>query len=160
MDSNKTGRIAYIGIRPVKNGEVDFVESAEVNTANGLVGDHYKGSSGKRQLTLILEDQLAYAIDQLQIDSIRPEQTRRNILVSGLRSEEVKAGDNWSLGNEVVIEITGPCRPCDKMNQTIGPGAKEAMENRGGFTARIIKGGEIRIDDPFEIANSPVEKVV
>ena len=49
---------------------------------------------------------------------------------------------------EVVLEITGPCEPCSKMEKLLSKGAYNAMRGHGGVNARVIKGGNLNLNDP------------
>lgn len=144
---NKFARVEWIGIRPRKGGSVTKVQMVEASTEDGLIGDHYKGQSGKRQLTFVLKSDLKYVADHLGLEQIEPEKTRRNLLIEGLHPDNLRTGRKLQIGDQAMIEITGPCHPCRRMNETIGPGAEEAMENKGGYTAKIINAGPIKLKD-------------
>ena len=79
------GKIEWIGLRPKKRADLLPVRSVEVSEAAGLVGDHYSGKSGKRQVTLIQEEHLEAVANLLKIDWVDPGLTRRNIVVSGIK---------------------------------------------------------------------------
>ena len=127
------------------------VNLARVEKSAGLEGDHYSGQSGNRQLTFVLETDLIEIGRLLKADPVHPEKTRRNLLVIGLKPEDLLPGAKCKIGNSAIIEITGFCHPCKRMNETIGPGAEEAMKNRGGYTAKIVEGGLVKTGDPIAV---------
>ena len=68
-----------------------------------------------------------------------------NIGVSGINLHalihcKVEIGD-------CVLQITGDCPPCQRMETTIGPGGLAAMSGLGGVTASVIRAGAIRVGD-------------
>ncbi len=146
----QTGRIEWIGLRPEKRGVLQSVNEARLSPADGLHGDHYSGETGKRQLTLIQAEHLS-AVGQMlhRNQPVAAEEVRRNVVVSGinllaLRDQKVKIG-------EAVIEITGLCHPCSRMEENLGPGGYNAMRGHGGLTARILTAGAIRVGDTIAL---------
>jgi MOSC domain-containing protein YiiM len=139
------GKVEWIGIRPVRREPVQEVETITVSEKKGIVGDHYSGQSGNRHVTLIQAEHLPVVAALTGRDTLDPALVRRNIVVSGLnllalKDKQIQLGD-------VVLQITGQCHPCSKMETALGPGGYNAMRGHGGMTAKVIKGGAIRVGD-------------
>ena len=66
------GTVEWIGLRPEKKEELIEVENVNVNLDNGLEGDHYKGTNGKRQVTLIQKEHLDAVASILKKERIKP----------------------------------------------------------------------------------------
>lgn len=141
----QTGKVDWIGLRPEKRGDVVAVEEVKVDTEQGLEGDHYHGKSGKRQVTLIQTEHLEAVAKLLGLDQADPALTRRNIVVSGINLLALK-DRQFQLG-DVILETTGMCYPCTRMEENFGPGGYNAMRGHGGITTKVIQGGTIKVGD-------------
>lgn len=143
----QVGRIEWIGLRPERMGELVSVEEATLVAERGIQGDHkVTGRAGtKRQVTLIQQEHLTAVAGMLHRDEVSPGQTRRNIVVSGINLLALK-GKQFRIG-QALLEFSGPCEPCSRMEQNLGPGGFNAMRGHGGITAKVIEGGTIRVRD-------------
>lgn len=141
----RPGRVTWIGIRPVRLSTLRPLDAVQAVEALGLEGDHYASPGGKRQVTLIQAEHLRTVSGLLGIDAVSPEQVRRNIVVSGINLLALK-GKRFRVG-EAVLEYTGSCDPCSRMESNLGRGGYNAMRGHGGITARIVRGGCIRTGD-------------
>ena len=81
----------------------------------------------------------------LEMGAIDPGLTRRNIVVRGLNLQTLK-GRRFRVG-EAEFELTEECHPCSRMEENLGPGGYNAMRGHGGWCARVLKGGQIRMGD-------------
>ncbi len=139
------GEVIWIGIRPQKREALQSVRAAKIDVEAGLIGDHYAGKSKKRQITLIQAEHLD-TLGSILKSKVDPMLTRRNIIVKGINLLAFK-DKQFSIGEEVILEFTGLCHPCSRMETNLGPGGYNAMRGHGGITAKVIKGGEIRVGD-------------
>ena len=103
-----------------------------------------------RQVTLIQAEHIA-VISALMNKTIDPAILRRNLVVSGINLLAAKSlfkdQPMHLIINDVILEITGPCEPCSKMEASIGIGAYNAMRGHGGVNAKVIMGGKLKPGD-------------
>ena len=151
----QTGRVAWIGLRPRAKAPLEVVTSAVVTIDQGLGGDHYRGSSGKRQVTLIQAEHLDAVARLLGVNRIDPLWTRRNIVVSGINLLAF-AGRQFEIG-EAVLSFTDYCEPCERMEENLGSGGYNAMQGHGGICARVIREGKITLGDTVRLLTTTVE---
>jgi MOSC domain-containing protein YiiM len=140
----RVGRVEWIGVRRSHRGEVLIREEVNAIVDQGLEGDRYK-AGGKRQVTLIQAEHLAVVAALTGRDRIEPQWLRRNIVVSGVNLYALR-DRQFSVGG-VLLEGTGTCDPCSRMEEALGSGGYNAMRGHGGITARILRGGLIRVGD-------------
>ena len=142
-----SGRVEWIGLCTGKRGPVQPVDQVLACVGTGLEGDHHskRKPGGKRQVTLIQREHIEVVAALLQRDSIEPEQLRRNIVVSDINLLALKEC-RFQIG-DAVLEGSGPCAPCSRMETNLGPGGYNAMRGHGGITARVIEEGLITIGD-------------
>ena len=148
----QTGRLEWIGQRPLRRAPLMALPEAELLTDSHLLGDHARPKAGgKRQLTLIQHEHLAAVAGYLGLDApLDPARLRRNLVVRGLNLLALK-NRQLRIGDEVILDITGECHPCSRMEEELGPGGYNAMRGHGGLTAHIAQGGIIRVGDVVRI---------
>lgn len=121
---------------------------------HGLAGDRsaLARPGGRRQVTLMQFEHLPVISALVRAPELAPELLRRNLVISGLNIIAARSLFNdqpvqLTIGDQAVLELTGPCEPCSRMEETLGPGGYNAMRGHGGRTARIIEGGLLRVGD-------------
>ncbi len=145
----RPGRLLWIGLRPARRAPMVAVEEAVLAPGSGLEGDRWRGQpGGARQVTLVAAEHLAAIAGFLGLDAVAPERLRRNLVVQGVNLLALK-GWRFRIG-AAVLEHSGECHPCSRMEEEFGPGGYTAVRHHGGITARVVEGGRIRLGDPVE----------
>jgi MOSC domain-containing protein YiiM len=154
----RPGRLVWIGLRPARREAMRIVEEASLEAGRGLVGDRYSRLDGARQVTLIEAEALASIASHLGLAMVPPEDVRRNLVTEGVNLLALKER-RFRIG-ETVLETSGECHPCSRMEETLGVGGYNAVRGLGGITARVVTGGRIRIGDRIErLDTTPVDAV-
>jgi MOSC domain-containing protein YiiM len=143
----RPGTVAWIGLRPARRQPLRSVEAADLDPTQGLIGDH--GHSRTRQATIIQVEHIAAIAACLGRDQVEPALLRRNIVVHGINLHALKHR-TFRLGS-AVLQTTGDCHPCSRMEEILGPGGYNAVRGHGGITARILAAGRIRLGDSLEV---------
>jgi MOSC domain-containing protein YiiM len=123
---------------------------AGVGLADDRLGQRGEAELSTRQVTLIQAEHLDVIARLARVDAVDPVGLRRNLVVSGINLLALKNA-RLQVG-EAVLEIVGPCQPCSRMEDTIGPGGYAAMRGHGGMTARVIVAGPVREGDRVQVA--------
>jgi MOSC domain-containing protein YiiM len=141
----RRGRVTWLGSRPARRTPLAACTTLTLDATRGIAGDHYAGRSGRRQVTLVQHEHLAVIAALLGRDVIDPAELRRNVVVSGINLLAL-AKRRFRIG-AAVLEGTGPCHPCSRMEETFGAGGYNAVRGHGGITARVIEGGIVHLGD-------------
>jgi len=142
------GKVVWIGVRPRRKVAMSSLESAQIDADNGLVGDHYTTRSGARQVTLIQAESLRSIASHLGRSDVAARDLRRNIVTEGINLMALK-DRQFRIGG-AVLQATGECHPCSRMEEVLGVGGYNAVRGFGGITARVVTGGVIGIGDVIE----------
>jgi len=153
----QAGRIESIWLRGRHDAAPRAVHEARALPGRGLEGDRSAArvsgrGGGRRQVTLVQAEHLPAIAALAGRATVDPALLRRNLVVSGLnllaaRTLFADAPLALRIGAEVLLELTGPCEPCSRMEAALGPGGFNAMRGMGGLCARIVEGGTFRIGD-------------
>jgi MOSC domain-containing protein YiiM len=145
----RPGRLDWIGLRPGRRAPMQAVELAMLLPGLGLEGDRWRGAAtGARQVTLVGAEHLAAIAAFLGLEAVEPARLRRNLVVRGINLQALK-GRRFRIGG-TVLEHSGECHPCSRMEEEFGPGGYTAVRYHGGITARVLEGGPIRLGDVVE----------
>lgn len=146
-EQSQTARVEWIGISPGHRQPIEPRDEVTVAIGTGVDGDYHskKKPGGERQVTLIQAEHFAVIAANTGRDSVIPELLRRNIVVSGIELAPL-IGRRFRIG-EALLEGTGPCTPCSRMDENLGAGGRLAMSGLGGLTTIVIEAGRIRVGD-------------
>jgi MOSC domain-containing protein YiiM len=158
----RSGSVRAIYVRPARNVPAVSVASVIALAGRGLAGDRSCEKEGaprvghKRQVTLMQAEHVPLIAGWVGQERIDPALFRRNLHFAGinlLAARKLFADQPIliAIGSDVVLVVTGPCDPCSKMEDALGPGAYNAMRGHGGLTAEIAAGGTIAVDDAVRV---------
>jgi MOSC domain-containing protein YiiM len=128
---------------------------AGIGLADDRLGQRGEAELSTRQVTLIQSEHLSVIAQLSRVANVDPLGLRRNLVVSGINLLALKNA-RLHIG-DALLEIVGPCQPCSRMEEAIGPGGYAAMRGHGGMTARILVGGPIREGDPVRVAQPAIK---
>jgi len=135
----QSGRVMWLGVRPARRAPVDALRNALI-TLSGLDGDR-RDNPGKRAVTLIQWEHLSVIAALAGLDEVDPAFLRRNIAVAGINLLGLRKA-RFAVG-AAILQGTGACAPCSRMEEALGPGGFMAMRGHGGITAEVIEPGEV-----------------
>ncbi|ABV34632.1 conserved hypothetical protein [Shewanella sediminis HAW-EB3] len=142
-------KLIGIGFKPIKQGPMTLVESANVTQTHGVEQDFF-GRPGKRQITVMSKDQ--WQLVCAELDSPLPWTTRRaNLLIEGHCFCAADQGKLLRIG-KLTLEITGETDPCKKM-EIAHAGLEAALtpDWRGGVTCRVLNDAIINKGDLVQL---------
>ncbi len=154
-----TGRVEWIGVSSGRRASIQTPPRAWLEAGAGLADDHHGSRGGDRQVTLIQSEHLAVigALtgsrdgDTSSNCGVDPALLRRNLVISGVNVLALKSL-RFAVG-DALLEGTGPCAPCSRMEETLGTGGYQAMRGHGGITARVLRSGWVRLGDELRAAS-------
>jgi MOSC domain-containing protein YiiM len=121
---------------------MEIVDSATFVAGFGIEGDRHAVRSGARtaRQVLLVDEQT------LQGFGLVHGQVRENVTVADVDLHGLEAGQRLALGDQVVLEITGHCAPCARMDE-IRPGLRRELNGQRGMLATVVNGGLARVGD-------------
>ena len=121
-------------------------ESAKVITGFGIEGDRHatRTGPGKDRQVLLMDEETLKAL------SLSHGEVRENVTTSGIELASLTEGQRLGLGEDVVLEISGHCAPCARMDE-IRPGLQQELDGRRGMLASVIRGGAIALGDGIRL---------
>ena len=152
MNTGQNPRIASLQICVGHRKPMEVVDSATFVAGFGIEGDRHAVTSGARTARQIL------LIDEQTLEGfgLVHGHVRENVTVTDIDLHALEAGQRLALGDHIVLEITGHCNPCERMDE-IRPGLREELEGQRGMLATVITGGLASVGDVVRaVESSPV----
>jgi MOSC domain-containing protein YiiM len=131
-----------------RDGAAVPLDVATVVADVGLEGD-WRSRPGRRRQITIIEAEALEAVATALGRPVAAGASRRQVVVRGLPLNPM-IGKRLRLGS-VLVQIDEVCDPCENMDRTIGPRARQAMEGRGGVCGRVLEGGCLRPGDAVSV---------
>lgn len=114
-------------------------------------------------------DKALYAYSQLDAEYWQSELGRElspgwfgeNLRVEGIDVNEARIGEQWSIGAEVVVEVTLPRTPCQTFARWVSGDDERGWvkrfsdEGRLGCYLRVVRTGSIRAGDAITVVHRP-----
>jgi MOSC domain-containing protein YiiM len=122
---------------------MEELDEAEAVENKGFRGCIHGRPGSERQVSLMDRETL----DKL---GVAPGMVKENITTLGMDFQTLGAGQFLRVGTECVLEITGPCHPCARMEE-IRMGLQEELRGQRGWLCKVIVGGRIRRGDRIEV---------
>jgi MOSC domain-containing protein YiiM len=145
--------VTGIGKRPVAEAEVRPPGPKHGGLGSGLLGDfigdvqHHGGD--RQALYAFAREELDGWQERLGVE-IANGTFGENLTTSGLDVDDARVGDRWAVGDEVVLEVTGPRIPCATFAHRMAvPGWLRTFTDRArsGAYLSILTPGTIRTGD-------------
>ena len=146
MTLEPKGEIASLYLCVGHREAMRSVDSAEFKAGYGIDGDRHAVSDGVRAARqVLLMDQ-----ETLNAFGLAHGDVRENVTTAGVDLAALPEGQRLALGDQAVVQITGHCAPCARMDE-VRPGLREELEGRRGMLAWVVQGGTVKAGDPIQI---------
>lgn len=134
------GEVGWLFLATRHGAAVNEVPAVEAIAGRGFRGCIHGRAGGRRQVLLVDEETLTGL-------ALAPGVVKENITTRGIAVGKLSAGQRIVAGG-AVLEVTGPCAPCRRMEEIRG-GLQEELRGRRGMLCRVVSDGLIRRGDPI-----------
>jgi MOSC domain-containing protein YiiM len=136
-------KVVALHVCPAHRAPMKPVMVAQAVADFGLEGDRHARAGSLRQV-LLVEKETLDALD------LAPGTVRENITTQGANLVDLVPGRRLRLGQDVVLEVTGTCTPCHRLDE-VRDGLSQEMAERRGVNARVVAGGSIQLGDAIVV---------
>ena len=108
-----------IAVKPAKKAPMKDLRHTEL-TMTGLAGHYREYRQGaRRAVTVLSYEQWQEVVRETEERELSWHTRRANLLVSGVVFGPQDTGKLIRIGGDVVLQITGPCDPCERMDEAV-----------------------------------------
>jgi MOSC domain-containing protein YiiM len=118
------------------------VERVNALLGQGLEGDRHLKADGQRTVLLMEQE----VLEQFGLASGA---VREQVTVRGLELVGLIFGSRLRVGN-TILEVAGPCAPCERMNE-LKSGLLAALAGRRGRFVRVVQAGSFAVGDAIAV---------
>jgi MOSC domain-containing protein YiiM len=113
-------------------------QSVQALENRGVEGDRHSKPGSKRAVLLIEQE----ILDQF---GLKAGDVREQVTVRGIDLRGLPKGTRLKVGG-AVLELMGPCAPCERMDE-LRQGLQVELEGRRGRFARVVRAGAFSVGD-------------
>ncbi len=161
----KTVGVTGIRKRPVEVATLRAPGPKRDGLGSGLVDDFIgdvRNHGGDRQAVYAFaREQLDYWEDRLDME-LANGSFGENLTTVGLDVDASLIGERWAVGDDVVLEVSGPRIPCATFSARMGIRGwlkTFASHGRSGAYLAVVAGGEVRPGDALRVTSRPEHDV-
>ena len=140
----QSGTIESLQINIRTRQPMQRLETVSAVAGAGLQGCRHSKPGNDRAIVLVE----AETLDELGLEA---GEIKESITTRGIKLRGLNPGSQLQIGESVVLEVSGPCHPCRRMDE-IRQGLQAELQGRRGINARVLVGGQIRLGDSITLA--------
>lgn len=137
------GEVARLFRCLVHRFPMEELSEVEAVANKGFKGCIHGRPGSKRQVSLM-------DLETLEKLGVASGLVKENVTTRGMDFRMLGTGQILRIGDECVLEITGPCHPCPRMDE-VRMGLQEELRGRRGWLCKVNVGGRIRRGDRIEV---------
>ena len=134
--------IVALHVTSARRAPLTPLARARLVEETGVEGDRHAKQDSRRQVLLVEQE----VLDRFQLS---PGDLREQVTVAGLDLNALPFGTRVRAG-DAVLELAGPCEPCERMNE-VREGLEQQLEGCRGRFARVVTGGSVTIGDALTV---------
>jgi MOSC domain-containing protein YiiM len=135
--------IVAIHLSTASRAPLEKVERVEAELEKGLTGDRHAKPNNRRSILLVEQE----VLDDF---GLKPGDVREQVTVRGVDLMNLVFGSRLAVGG-AVLEVAGPCAPCERMDE-LRQGLQQELDGRRGRFVRVVQAGSFAVGDAIAVA--------